>query len=69
MEFPKFRPGEDLSLEKAKEATKKLEAGRSEKALEEAAEGVKKMLEEGYDLEEILESIRKEVGDNKENLH
>lgn len=68
--MPKFSPGEGLSREEAEKATKRMETAESEKALEEAAKGVREMLKNGYDLDEVLESIRREVeGNNKENLH
>lgn len=70
IESQKFRSGEGLSKEEAEKATKRLEIERSEKILEEVTDGVREMLNKGYDLEEVLESIRREVeGNNKENSH
>lgn len=69
----KFTPmqGEELTEEKAGEATRRLESEQRERVLEEVSKGVVELLDMGYNLDEVLESIRKEVEGNngKKNLH
>lgn len=69
---PTVAPGEGLSLEQAQKAEGRLRLEQAERTMEEVNEGVKKLLSEGYNLDEVLESIKREVesgGNGKENLH
>lgn len=62
--------GEDLPRAKAEEASKRLRAKEAQKTLDEVSRGVRKMLEEGYNFEEIMESIKRDVeGSDKNNLN
>lgn len=69
---PTVAPGEGLTLEQAQKAEGRLRLEQSEKIMKEVNNGVKDLLSKGYNLDEVLESIKREVeggGNGKENLH
>lgn len=69
IEQPKFTPGEGLSGEEAKKATKRLESQIRERAIEETESGINESLSAKGDraLEEAISALR-DAGFSKEEI-